>query len=145
MKTTTTKLMIGSYYRNDTTDWLDVVPRTLAFSVIELNTLSNTIEAPKLNLTDFRLLFPPLSRIVDNKFRVIQTEKVTPDKTKPKCDPKNFKRAIRELEKIIGNLTKSVFTYSDTDIITLQYKVRHLSSIMLLIFNVISLTYYHHN
>ena len=109
--------------RNDTSDWMDVVPKRLAFSLNVLNTLSNSIESPPLNVSTPQLYFYPLSRVVNKNFEVITSEKVTPNGTEPKCDPQLFKRAAREISNIIGNLTKSAFTYTDTDIITLQYKV----------------------
>jgi len=106
---------------------MEVVPKRLAFSLNVLNTLSNSIESPPLNASRLQLYFYPLSRVVNKNFEVVNTDRVTPKHSEPKCDPRLFKRAAKEITNIIGNLTRSAFTYTDTDIITLQYKVCSLA------------------
>jgi len=104
---------------------LDYKPRTIAFSILKLNTFGGTIEEASVNMTKtFEFEMTPISRVVNKDFQVINTRKMVPKKRTPECDPKLFERASKEVMSIIRNLTRSAFAYSDADVVNLHYKVR---------------------
>jgi len=89
-----------------------------------VNTFSGSLESPVLNISKrFEIEFTSLSRVVNKDFEVISTKKIVPKERTPDCDPELFYRASKEILTIIGNLTRSAFTYADTDVIFLHYKV----------------------